>query len=153
MSLIEFSDEYFMKQALLEAHKGVDAGEVPIGAVVVCDKQIIGRGHNLIETLTDSTAHAEMQAFTSAMEYLGGKYLDECILYVTLEPCTMCAGAAYWARVGKLVFGASDPRRGYREMAGNVIYPKTHVIKGVMKAECSELLKDFFAAKRNNKAR
>ncbi|MBL4578781.1 MAG: nucleoside deaminase, partial [Flavobacteriales bacterium] len=94
MELIDFSDEYFMKQALNEARKGMDIGEVPIGSVVVCNKQVIGRGHNLIETLTDSTAHAEMQAFTSAMEYLGGKYLDECTLYVTLEPCTMCAGAA-----------------------------------------------------------
>lgn len=152
MSLIEFTDEYFMKQALQEAIKGMDAGEVPIGAVVVCDNQVIGRGHNLIETLKDSTAHAEMQAFTSAMEYLGGKYLDECILYVTLEPCTMCAGAAYWARVRKLVFAASDPRRGYREMAGNIVYPKTQVIKGIMKEECSELLKGFFSAKRDNKA-
>ncbi|MBL4735739.1 MAG: nucleoside deaminase, partial [Flavobacteriales bacterium] len=102
MELIDFSDEYFMKQALNEARKGMDIGEVPIGSVVVCNKQVIGRGHNLIETLTDSTAHAEMQAFTSAMEYLGGKYLDECTLYVTLEPCTMCAGAAYWSRLGKL---------------------------------------------------
>ena len=150
MALIDFSDDYFMKQALQEAVKAIDAGEVPIGAVVVCDNQVIGRGHNLIETLTDSTAHAEMQAFTSAMEYLGGKYLDECILYVTLEPCTMCAGAAYWSRLAKLVFGASDTRRGYREMAGNVLYPKTEVVKGVMKIECSKLLKEFFSAKRNS---
>jgi tRNA(adenine34) deaminase len=152
MALIDFSDDYFMKQALQEAMKAMDAGEVPIGAVVVCDNQVIGRGHNLIETLTDSTAHAEMQAFTSAMEYLGGKYLDECILYVTLEPCTMCAGAAYWSRLAKLVFGASDTRRGYREMAGNVLYPKTEVVKGVMNIECSKLLKEFFSAKRNGSA-
>ena len=152
MALIDFSDDYFMKQALQEAVKAIDAGEVPIGAVVVCDNQVIGRGYNLIETLTDSTAHAEMQAFTSAMEYLGGKYLDECILYVTLEPCTMCAGAAYWSRLAKLVFGASDTRRGYREMAGNVLYPKTEVVKGVMKIECSKLLKEFFSAKRNGSA-
>ena len=152
MALIDFSDDYFMKQALQEAMKAMDAGEVPIGAVVVCDNQVIGRGYNLIETLTDSTAHAEMQAFTSAMEYLGGKYLDECILYVTLEPCTMCAGAAYWARLAKLVFGASDPRRGYREMAGNVLYPKTEVVKEVMKIECSKLLKEFFSVKRNGSA-
>jgi tRNA(adenine34) deaminase len=148
MVLIDFSDNYFMKQALQEAMKAMDAGEVPIGAVVVCNNQVIGRGHNLIETLTDSTAHAEMQAFTSAMEYLGGKYVDECTLYVTLEPCTMCAGAAYWARLGKLVFGASDMKRGYREMAGNVLYPKTEMVKGVMKAECSDLLKAFFSKKR-----
>lgn len=152
MTLIDFSDDYFMKQALQEAMKAMDAGEVPIGAVVVCNSQVIGRGHNLIETLTDSTAHAEMQAFTSAMEYLGGKYVDECSLYVTLEPCTMCAGAAYWARLGKLVFGASDTKRGYREMAGNVLYPKTKVVKGVMRTECSELLKAFFSEKRKGKA-
>ena len=152
MALIDFSDDYFMKQALQEAMKAMDAGEVPIGAVVVCDNQVIGRGYNLIATLTDSTAHAEMQAFTSAMEYLGGKYLDECILYVTLEPCTMCAGAAYWSRLAKLVFGASDPRRGYREMAGNVLYPKTEVVKEVMKIECSKLLKEFFSVKRNGSA-
>jgi len=152
MTLIDFSDDYFMKQALQEAIKALDAGEVPIGAVVVCNNQVIGRGHNLIETLTDSTAHAEMQAFTSAMEFLGGKYIDECVLYVTLEPCTMCAGAAYWARLGKLVFGASDSKRGYRAMAGNVLYPKTEVVKGVMRRECSELLKVFFSEKRKGKA-
>jgi len=149
MEFIEFSDEYFMKQALVEASKGMDTREVPIGAVVVCDKQVIGRGHNLIETLTDSTAHAEMQAFTSAMEFLGGKYLDECTLYVTLEPCTMCAGAAYWSRLSKLVFGASDVKRGYRKMAGDVLYPKTTIVSGVMKHECTALLTEFFAAKRN----
>ncbi|MBL4577018.1 MAG: nucleoside deaminase [Flavobacteriales bacterium] len=148
MDLIDFSDEYFMKQALNEAMKGMDNGEVPIGSVVVCNKQVIGRGHNLIETLTDSTAHAEMQAFTSAMEYLGGKYLDECTLYVTLEPCTMCAGAAYWSRLGKLVFGAADVKRGYRKMAGDVLFPKTEIVKGILKEDCSSLLTEFFAAKR-----
>ena len=148
MELIDFSDEYFMKQALNEARKGMDIGEVPIGSVVVCNKQVIGRGHNLIETLTDSTAHAEMQAFTSAMEYLGGKYLDECTLYVTLEPCTMCAGAAYWSRLGKLVFGAADVKRGYREMAGDVLFPKTKIVRGILKEDCSSLLTEFFAAKR-----
>ena len=149
MELIEFSDDYFMKQALIEAAKGMDMGEVPIGAVVVCEKQVIGRGHNLIETLTDSTAHAEMQAFTSAMEYLGGKYLNECTLYVTLEPCTMCAGGAYWSRLNKLVYGASDVKRGYRKMAGeDVLYPKTTIVKGVMKEECTSVLTEFFAAKR-----
>lgn len=148
MSLIEFSDEYFMKQALLEASKGQDAGEVPIGAVIVCNQQVIGRGHNLIETLTDCTAHAEMQAFTSAMEYLGGKYLDECTLYVTLEPCTMCAGAAYWSRISRLVYGASDVKRGYLATAGEVLYPKTITENGVLKKECTALLTAFFAAKR-----
>ena len=148
MELIDFSDEYFMKQALNEARKGMDIGEVPIGSVVVCNKQVIGRGHNLIETLTDSTAHAEMQAFTSAMEYLGGKYLDECTLYVTLEPCTMCAGAAYWSRLGKLVFGAADVKRGYRKMAGDVLFPKTKIVRGILKEDCSSLLTEFFAAKR-----
>ena len=137
-----------MKQALNEARKGMDSGEVPIGSVVVCNKQVIGRGHNLIETLTDSTAHAEMQAFTSAMEYLGGKYLDECTLYVTLEPCTMCAGAAYWSRLGKLVFGAADVKRGYRKMAGDVLFPKTKIVRGILKEDCSSLLTEFFAAKR-----
>ncbi|MBL4753042.1 MAG: nucleoside deaminase [Flavobacteriales bacterium] len=151
MSLIEFSDEYFMKQAVQEAITGMDAGEVPVGAIVVCDNQVIGRGHNLVETLTDSTAHAEMQAFTSAMEYLGGKYLDECTLYVTLEPCTMCAGASYWSRLGKLVFGASDIKRGYRETAGDMLHPKTVVTRGVMKLECGELLTHFFASKRKGK--
>ena len=140
-----------MKQALLEAVKGQDVGEVPIGAVIVCNKLIIGRGHNLIETLTDSTAHAEMQAFTSAMEYLGGKYLDECTLYVTLEPCIMCAGASYWSRLGKLVFGAADVKRGYRKMTGEILYPKTEVLAGIMELECGELLTHFFSAKRNGK--
>jgi len=144
MSDIFFSDEYFMK----EANNALDANEVPIGAVIVSNNKIIARGHNLTETLNDATAHAEMQAFTAATEYLGAKYLDECTLYVTLEPCIMCAGAAYWSQIGKIIFGASDERRGYKNLGVNVLHPKTKVISGVMENECSVLIKDFFKLKR-----
>jgi len=148
MSDIFFSDEYFMKEALKEANNALDANEVPIGAVIVSNNKIIARGHNLTETLNDATAHAEMQAFTAATEYLGAKYLDECTLYVTLEPCIMCAGAAYWSQIGKIIFGASDERRGYKNLGVNVLHPKTKVISGVMENECSVLIKDFFKLKR-----
>ncbi len=148
MSEIIFTDEYFMKEALKEAHKAFDAREVPIGAVIVSNNKIIARGHNLTETLNDPTAHAEMQAFTAATEYLGAKYLNDCVLYVTLEPCTMCAGAAYWSQIGKIVFAATDEKRGYQKLKTNILHPKTEVVSGVLENECSILIKDFFKAKR-----
>jgi tRNA(adenine34) deaminase len=138
----------FMKEAYREALKAFDLDEVPIGAVVVCRNKIIGRGHNLTERLNDVTAHAEMQAFTAAANYLGGKYLDECTLYVTIEPCVMCAGASQWAHLGHLVYGADDPKKGYSLVSGSILHPKTIVTKGVMEEECSELLKEFFRQKR-----
>ncbi len=148
MSDIFFTDEYFMKEALKEANKALYVNEVPIGAVIVSNNKIIARGHNLSETLNDSTAHAEMQAFTAATEFLGAKYLNDCVLYVTLEPCTMCAGAAYWSQIGKIVFGAPDEKRGYTNLKTNVLHPKTEVISGVLENECAVLIKDFFKAKR-----
>ena len=142
-------DIYFMKQALIEAGKAAERGEVPVGAVVVCKERIIARAHNLTETLNDVTAHAEMQAITAAANVLGGKYLNECTLYVTVEPCVMCAGAIAWAQTGKLVFGAEDEKRGYQKYAGSALHPKTVVVKGVMADECATLMKDFFAANEN----
>ena len=141
-------DTYYMKQALMEAVKAAEQGEVPVGAVVVCRDRIIGRGHNLTETLNDVTAHAEMQAVTAAANTLGGKYLNECTLYVTLEPCVMCAGAIAWAQTGKLVFGAEDPKRGYQKYAPDALHPKTIVVKGILADECARLMKDFFKKKR-----
>jgi tRNA(adenine34) deaminase len=138
-----FSHEYFMKQALAEAQKAFDAGEVPVGAVIVANNKIIGKGHNHTERLNDVTAHAEMQAITAAANYIGAKYLIDCILYVTLEPCIMCGGALFWSQIGKVVYGATDEKRGYRK-AGNSLHPKTEVISGVMADECSELVKNFF---------
>jgi tRNA(adenine34) deaminase len=148
MELQPFSDEYFMKQALVEAQNAFDQEEVPVGAVVVCNNQIIARAHNFTERLNDVTAHAEMQSFTSAADYLGGKYLKNCTLYVTLEPCVMCAGAAYWAQLSKVVIGAPDEQRGFLQLSENVLHPKTEVITGIMKEECSTLLNTFFAKKR-----
>jgi len=148
MEINPFTDEYFMMEALKEAEKAMDIDEVPVGAVVVCDNQIIARAHNYTEALNDVTAHAEMQAFTSAADYLGGKYLEECTLYVTLEPCVMCAGASYWTHLKKIVFGASDEKRGFLSVNETIIHPKTEVIKGVLDNECSKLLKDFFKKKR-----
>ena len=141
-------DSYFMKQALIEAVKAGERGEVPVGAVVVCKERIIARAHNLTETLNDVTAHAEMQAITAAANVLGGKYLNECTLYVTVEPCVMCAGAIAWAQTGKLVFGAEDDKRGYQRYAPQALHPKTVVVKGILADECAGLMKDFFAAKR-----
>lgn len=141
-------DNYYMKQALIEARKASERGEVPVGAVVVCKDRIIARAHNLTETLTDVTAHAEMQAITAAASTLGGKYLNECTLYVTVEPCVMCAGAIAWAQMGRLVFGAGDEKRGYQRYASQVLHPKTAVSQGVLGEECAVLMKDFFAAKR-----
>ncbi|WP_195353425.1 nucleoside deaminase [Bacteroides cellulosilyticus] len=141
-------DNYYMKQALIEARKASERGEVPVGAVVVCKDRIIARAHNLTETLTDVTAHAEMQAITAAASTLGGKYLNECTLYVTVEPCVMCAGAIAWAQMGRLVFGAGDEKRGYQCYASQALHPKTAVSQGVLGEECAVLMKDFFAAKR-----
>ena len=143
-----FDDVYFMNKALQEAAIAFEKDEVPVGAVIVFNNQIIARGHNLTETLTDVTAHAEMQAFTAASSALGGKYLRECTLYVTLEPCQMCAGASYWSQIGTVVFGASDEHRGYQKL-GTQLHPKTKVKKGVLAEECSLLLKRFFVEKRN----
>lgn len=141
-------DSYYMKQALLEAQKAADRGEVPVGAVVVCKGRIIARAHNLTETLNDVTAHAEMQAITAAASTLGGKYLNECTLYVTVEPCVMCAGAIAWAQTGSLVFGAEDEKRGYQRYAPLALHPKTEVVKGVLADESAALMKSFFAARR-----
>jgi tRNA(adenine34) deaminase len=146
--LSPFNDEYFMKQAFLEAQKAFDADEVPVGAVIVCKNQIIARGHNLTEQLTDVTAHAEIQAITAAAQYLGAKYLKECTLFVTLEPCCMCAGALYWSQIDRVVFAARDVKRGASATGTSLYHPATIVENGVMEAECSQLLKDFFARKR-----
>ena len=141
-------DTYYMKQALVEAQKAVERGEVPVGAVVVCKDRIIARAHNLTETLTDVTAHAEMQAITAAASSLGGQYLSECTLYVTVEPCVMCAGAIGWAQTARLVFGASDEKRGYQRYAPQALHPKTQVSQGVLADECARLMKEFFLNKR-----
>lgn len=141
-------DTYYMRQALREAEKAAEMGEVPVGAVVVCRDRIIGRAHNLTELLNDVTAHAEMQAVTAAANALGGKYLNECALYVTVEPCVMCAGALAWAQLGKLVFGADDPKRGYQRFAPDALHPKTTVVKGLLTDECAKLMKEFFQKKR-----
>lgn len=143
-----FDDAYFMKKALQEAQTAFDKGEVPVGAVIVLKNQIIARAHNLTETLNDVTAHAEMQAFTAAADFLGGKYLKGCTLYVTLEPCQMCAGASAWAQIDKIVYGASDPQRGFVNL-GTQLHPKTQVVSGVLAEESSLLLKRFFIQKRN----
>jgi tRNA(adenine34) deaminase len=137
-----------MAEALKEAVKAFEKDEVPIGAVIVCEKRIIARAHNLTETLNDVTAHAEMQAFTAASGYLGGKYLDECTLYVTVEPCVMCAGASYWTQLGRLVYGAEDEKKGYRLIRQALLHPKTEVVSGILAEECSRLMKEFFRKKR-----
>lgn len=150
MELTVFSDEHFMREALKEAQKAFEADEVPVGAVIVCDNRIIARTHNLTERLKDVTAHAEMQGITSAANFLNGKYLNECTLYVTLEPCTMCAGAIAWAQFKKLVFGADDTKRGFRLLNENkILHPKTEVRNGVLAEECGELIRVFFQKKRN----
>ncbi|MEQ8625154.1 MAG: nucleoside deaminase [Vicingaceae bacterium] len=144
-----FDDNYFMKQALNEANSAYDKDEVPIGAVVVCNQQIIARAHNLTETLNDVTAHAEMQAFTAAADFLGGKYLKDCTLYVTLEPCVMCSGAAYWTQLSKIVFGAKDERNRQQDInKKELIHPKTTILGGVMEDDCKDLLQLFFKEKR-----
>lgn len=142
-----FTHDYFMKKALNEAHLAFEKGEIPVGVVVVVNDKVIARGHNLTEMLTDVTAHAEMQAITAAANFLGGKYLTGCTLYVTLEPCQMCAGALYWSQVAKVVYGAADDHRGYRAMGGR-LHPKTEVVTGVLADECGALMKDFFKQRR-----
>lgn len=142
------NDTYFMKQALSEAKQAFDKNEVPIGAVVVCNSRIIARAHNLTETLNDVTAHAEMQAITAAANVLGGKYLNECTLYVTVEPCPMCAGALGWAQLQRIVYGASDSKKGYTQFSVEVLHPKTEVNHGILAEECGELMKKFFKLKR-----
>ena len=142
------SDAYFMKEAIKEALKAKELYEVPIGAVIVFKNSIIARGHNLSEKLNDVTAHAEMQAFTAASNYIGGKYLQQCTLYVTLEPCVMCAGAAFWTQVGRIVYGARDSKRGYSAYNSSIIHPKTKITSGILENECSSLIKEFFQQKR-----
>lgn len=142
------SDEYYMKQALNEAQIAFEKNEVPIGAIVVCQGRIIARAHNLTETLNDVTAHAEMQAITAAANFLGGKYLTNCTLYVTLEPCPMCAGGLLWSQIPKIVFGAKDEKKGYSLFSPNILHTKTSIISGIMEEECASILREFFKQKR-----
>ena len=148
MEINPFSDEYFMTEALKEAEKAMKLDEVPVGAIIVCDNQIIARAHNYTERLNDVTAHAEMQAFTSASDYLGGKYLNECTLYVTLEPCVMCGGASFWTQIKRIVYGASDGKRGFSNIEESILHPKTEVTKGIQEEKCSKILQEFFQNKR-----
>jgi tRNA(adenine34) deaminase len=148
MSFSVFSDESFMKEALKEAHKAFEADEVPVGAVIVWNNRIIARAHNLTERLTDVTAHAEMQAITAASNFIGGKYLRDCTLYVTLEPCVMCAGAIFWSQISRLVVGAGDEKRGFRLFGDKILHPTTKVEFGLMAAQSSDMLKQFFLQKR-----
>ena len=150
MELNVMSDEHFMKMAFQEAELAFEKGEVPVGAVVVSRGKIIARAHNLTEQLNDVTAHAEMQAITAAANHLGGKYLDKCTLYVTLEPCGMCAGALYWSQIEKVVFGASDQKRGFHSINPNMIHPKTEILSGIMASECAEIIQRFFQMRRNS---
>lgn len=143
------NDEYFMKQALIEAKNALEKDEVPVGAVIVSGSKIIARGHNLTQTLNDVTAHAEMQAITSAANYLGAKYLIDCRLYVTLEPCVMCAGALFWSQITKIVYGAIDEKRGAHTVAPHIYHPKTEIVGGILAEECGQILKDFFKSKRD----
>jgi len=145
---MEKDDTYFMQEALKEARKAFELDEVPVGAVIVCEGKIIARAHNLSERLTDSTAHSEMQAFTMASSFLGGKYLKECTLYVTIEPCPMCAGASFWTQLGKIVYGAKDEKRGYSILSHKIIHPRTKIVSGILAEECGELMKEFFKKKR-----
>jgi tRNA(adenine34) deaminase len=148
MSYTIYSDEYFMNEAIKEAHKALEADEIPIGAVIVMKNKIIARAHNLTEQLNDVTAHAEMQVFTSASNYLSAKYLQEATLYVTVEPCIMCAGAAYWTQISKIVIGTSDSKRGYSSIGERLLHPKTEITKGILEDECRALIQDFFKSKR-----
>ena len=149
MELTALSDEYFMREALKEAQKAFDAEEIPVGAIVVCNNKIIARAHNLTERLNDVTAHAEMQVITAAANYLGGKYLDECTLYVTLEPCVMCAGAIGWSQLGKIVYGATDTKRGYNLLnEKKVLHPKTEIVSGILQDECANMMRTFFLKRR-----
>lgn len=148
MEFSVFSDKSYMKEALKEAHAAMEKGEVPVGAVIVCDREIVARAHNLTETLKDVTAHAEMQALTAAMHQLGSKYLTDCTLYVTLEPCVMCAGALQWAQIDGLVYGAEDEKRGYTRVSDTILHPKTKIKKTMLAKESKTLLEEFFKAKR-----
>ena len=148
MGLLTNPDEYFMQQALSEARAAMDEGEIPVGAVIVSDNLVVARAHNLTERLHDVTAHAEMLAFTAAAEYFGGKYLGDCTLYVTLEPCVMCAGAAGWTQIGRIVYGASDPKRGFSRLGTSMLHPRTEVVSGILAPECESLLKAFFRLRR-----
>ena len=148
MTLSVYSDEQMMREALKEAQKAFDKDEIPVGAVIVCNNKIIARAHNLTETLNDVTAHAEMLAFTMAADFIGGKYLKDCKLFVTLEPCVMCAGAAYWTQIGEIIFGAYDEKRGYSKIRGKLLHPITKVKGGVLEQECKQLMSDFFKNKR-----
>lgn len=141
-------DNHYMRQALQEAKLAYEEGEIPVGAIIVCRDRIIARAHNLTERLTDVTAHAEMQAITAAAEYMGGKYLTDCTLYVTVEPCIMCAGALGWAQIHRVVFGAADEKRGYRRFAPEALHPRTEVTSGVMEEKCATLMKEFFRTRR-----
>ena len=141
-------DEKFMRMAIDEARKALKEQEVPIGAVIVCGDRVIGRGHNLVETLCDATAHAEMQCITAAASTLGGKYLKGCTLYVTVEPCIMCAGALAWSQIGRVVYGAADPKRGYSTYSERIMHPRTEVVNGVLKEECEALMQQFFSTLR-----
>ncbi|WP_394668003.1 nucleoside deaminase [Halosquirtibacter xylanolyticus] len=143
-----FDDAYYMKQALLEAENALQEGEIPIGAIIVSEGRVIGRGHNRTETLNDVTAHAEMQAITAAAETLGGKYLKDCTLYVTVEPCIMCAGALGWSQISKVVYGTGDNQRGYSNIAPKAFHPKTEIIGGILEDDCKELMTQFFRNKR-----
>lgn len=145
--LTPFSDEYFMKKALLEAETAFEKGEIPVGAVVVCDNRVIAKSHNLTELLNDVTAHAEMQSITAAANFLGGKYLKGCTIYITLEPCQMCAGALYWSQIDRVVFAADDPKRGFRAM-GTKLHPKTQITSGILEQQCADLMVRFFQQKR-----
>ena len=143
------TDEFFMREALKEANKAYEKGEVPVGALVVYRNKIISRAHNMTETLNDVTAHAEMLAFTSATNYIGGKFLKGCTLYVTLEPCVMCSGASYWTQIDKIVYGTNDEKRGVTLLSDNILHPKTIMTGGVLQLECASILSDFFRDKRN----
>lgn len=146
--MVLFNHNYFMQEALKEAKKAFDANEIPVGAVIVANNKVIARGHNLTQRLNDVTAHAEMQAITAAASYIGGKYLTDCTLYITLEPCIMCAGALNWSQISKIVYGASDLKKGFTTLNKNILHPKTEIEKDVLKTECEQLLNDFFAKKR-----
>lgn len=143
------NDDFFMRQAIQQARYALDMGEVPIGAIIVCNGIVVGRGHNMVETLADATAHAELQAITAATSSIGGKYLKDCTLYVTLEPCPMCAGACYWSQLGRVVYGAEDVKRGYRRTNETMLHPKTKITFGILKEECAELLDSFFSKLRH----
>jgi tRNA(adenine34) deaminase len=148
MIISKTANEHFMQEALKEARKAFDADEVPVGAVIVCKEKIIARAHNLTERLNDVTAHAEMQAYTAAANYLGGKYLEACTLYVTIEPCVMCAGASYWTQIGKIIYGARDEKRGFLMTSKKILHPKTLITGGILEADCVDLMKEFFRKKR-----